>query len=60
LTSNTDLTPKTGYFARRLRVFLEDLRIVRPAGRQIVVNEKGVIVMFDFNLNPSYIFEIKG
>lgn len=60
LTSNTDLTPKTGYFARRLRVFLEDLRITRTAGRQTIENEKGVVVMFDFLLNPSYVFDIGG
>lgn len=58
LTSNTDLTPKTGYFARRLRVFMENLSINRKNGRQLVSNERGAVIMWDFMMDPSKMFSI--
>lgn len=60
LTSNTDLTPRTGYFERRVRIFTENLRISRIGGRQVVTNERGAIVMWDYILDPSRIFSKGG
>lgn len=60
LTSNTDLTPKTGYFGRRLRVFMENLSVKRKNGRQFIGNERDVAVMWDFSLDPSMLFSIGG
>jgi len=58
LTSNTDLTPRTGYFERRVRTFTENLRITRIDGKTVVTNERGVIVMWDYLLDPSRVFSI--
>lgn len=60
LTSNTSLTPDTGYFGRRLRVFTENLAIKRHNGRQLVMNERNVPVMWDFMLDPSRLYNIGG
>lgn len=59
LTANIDLTPRTGYFERRLRTFTENLVIKRVMGRQVVVNERGVFAMYDYMLDPSRIFKIQ-
>lgn len=58
LTSNTDLTPRTGYFERRVRTFTENLRISKVNGCNVVTNERGIIVMWDCLLDPSRIFSI--
>lgn len=58
LSSNTDLTPRTGYFERRVRTFTENLRILRVDGKQAVVNERGLIVMYDYILDPSRVFRV--
>lgn len=58
LTSNTDLTPRTGYFERRVRTFTENLRISRLDGRTVVTNERGVVVMWDYLLDPSRVFSV--
>lgn len=58
LTSNTDLTPRTGYFERRVRTFTENLRISTVNGKTVVTNERGVIVMWDYLLDPSRVFSV--
>lgn len=58
LTSNTDLTPRTGYFERRVRTFTENLRISRVNGMTAVTNERGIIVMCDYLLDPSRVFSV--
>lgn len=58
LTSNTDLTPRTGYFERRVRTFTENLRITRGNNMQVVTNERDIIVMWDYLMDPSKLFAI--
>lgn len=58
LTSNTDLTPMTGYFMRRLRTFIENNKVDRIDGKQVVTNERGIVVMWDYILDPSKTFNI--
>lgn len=58
LTSNTDLTPRTGYFERRVRTFTENLRISKLNGKTVVTNERGVVVMWDYLLDPSRVFSV--
>lgn len=59
LTSNTDLTPRTGYFERRVRTFTENLRITKIGGRQVVTNERGIITMYDYLLDSSRMFKVR-
>lgn len=58
LTSNTDLTPRTGYFERRVRTFTENLRVSKIRGRTAITNERGIIIMYDYIFDPSKIFSI--
>lgn len=60
LAANTDLTPTTGYYSRRIRTFTENLRISKLGGKNVVVNERGVIVMMDYLLDPSRVFSVGG
>lgn len=60
LTSNTDLTPRTGYFERRVKTFTENLRISRVNGKFVVANERGLIVMYDYLVDPTRTFRIQG
>lgn len=61
LASNTDLTPKTGYFQRRMRTFTENLQITRDNdGKQLVTNENGVIISQGYILDPSKVFGLDG
>lgn len=58
LTSNQNLTPDTGYFSRRVRVFIENLQMKKIEGKLVAVNERDVIVMMDYVFDPSRMFKI--
>lgn len=58
LTANTSLTPMTGYFGRSMRVFLENLQIDYISGKQVVINERGVLVSVNYLLDPGKTFAI--
>jgi len=59
LTANQSLTPRTGYFERRMRTFAENLRISVVDGKYVVTNERGIIVMWDYIFDPSKLFSLK-
>lgn len=60
MSANTSLTPMTGYFGRSMRVFTENLQVDYVQGKQVVVNERGVLVSIDHILDPSKLFAIDG
>lgn len=54
LISNRTLTPETGYFGRRLRVFNENLTMTSDS--HVVKNEIDTMIMYDYTLNPEHLF----
>jgi len=60
MSANTSLTPDTGYFGRRVRVFLENIQVDYVHERQCVVDERGVIVTMDYILKSDKVFAIDG
>jgi len=60
LVSNVSLTPETGYFERRAKTFTENLKISLVDGKRVVTNERDIVVMWDYLLDTSRVFNVGG
>lgn len=58
LIANQDTTPDTGYFTRKLRTFMENIKIDIVNDKIVATNDKGQIVMMDYIFDPSRLFKI--
>lgn len=58
LISNVKKTPQTGYYGRRMRVFLENQQIKEIQNKKVTANERDIIINWVYLTDPSRMFKI--